>query len=110
LFTDNTRAALLNTPHNPTGKVFTVDELTAIGAIIKKHNSVLVTNEVYERIVFDGHKHIYAASLPGMWEHTITVGSAGKTFGTTGWKLGWVVGPSKYIAEVINVSQWVQCE
>jgi aspartate/methionine/tyrosine aminotransferase len=109
-FTANTRAVLLNTPHNPTGKVFTASELTAIGAIVRKHECVLVTDEVYERIVFDGHKHVYAASLPDMWDCTITVSSAGKTFSTTGWKLGWVIGHNKYIAEVINVNQWVQCK
>ncbi|KAG5185630.1 pyridoxal phosphate-dependent transferase [Tribonema minus] len=108
-FTNKTRAVLLNNPHNPTGKVFTNEELEALCNVVKKHEGViLVTDEVYERIIFDGNKHVYAASLDGMWDRTLTVSSAGKTFSTTGWKVGWVIGPEALVLQVMNVNQWVQ--
>ena len=107
-FTSKTRLVLLNTPHNPTGKVFTKDELGQIAAVVSKYpNVVVVSDEVYEYLTYDGHEHISFASLPGMWERTITVSSAGKTFSVTGWKVGWTVGP-EYLVRCVGIShQWV---
>lgn len=89
-----TKMLILNTPHNPIGKVFSRKELEAIAGVCKKHNLLVLSDEVYEHLVIDG-EHVRIASLPGMWERTITVGSAGKTFSVTGWKLGWCYGSEK---------------
>ena len=88
-----TRLVLLNTPHNPTGKVFTRAELTSICALAREHDAWVVTDEVYEHLVFDGAEHVPVATLPGMAERTLTISSAGKTFSATGWKVGWVQRP-----------------
>lgn len=89
-----TKMLILNTPHNPIGKVFSRNELESLADICKKHNLLVLSDEVYEHLVIDG-EHIRIASLPGMWDRTITVGSAGKTFSVTGWKLGWCYGPQE---------------
>ena len=89
-----TKMLILNTPHNPIGKVFTRQELEDLASICKKNDLLVLSDEVYEHLVIDG-EHVRMASLPGMWERTITVGSAGKTFSVTGWKLGWCYGPEK---------------
>ena len=91
---DRTRMILLNTPHNPTGKVFSRDELQEIADLAIERNLIVVTDEVYDRITFDGHQHIPIATLPGMWERTLTINSTGKTFSLTGWKVGYAVGPA----------------
>ncbi|KAJ2850113.1 arylformamidase [Coemansia brasiliensis] len=91
-----TRILVLNTPHNPVGKVFSRSELEAIADISQRHNLLVVSDEVYEHLTY-GVKHISIATLPGMWERTITVGSAGKLFGVTGWRVGWAVGPEDLI-------------
>ena len=93
-FSDRTRMVLLNTPHNPTGKVFSRSEIDLICALAREHGAWVVTDEVYEHLTFDGAEHIAVASLPGMWDRTLTISSAGKTFSTTGWKVGWVSGPA----------------
>ncbi|GBN24969.1 Kynurenine--oxoglutarate transaminase 3 [Araneus ventricosus] len=93
-FNKKTKMIIVNTPHNPLGKVFTKEELLMIADLCKKHDVIAVMDEVYEWIVYKGHEHIRMATLPGMWERTITIGSAGKTFSTTGWKLGWAYGPA----------------
>ena len=85
----NTRAILLNTPHNPTGKVFTRDEMEGVAALAIEHDLIVITDEVYEHMVFDG-EHIPMAGLDGMRERTVSISSAGKTFAFTGWKVGWV--------------------
>jgi N-succinyldiaminopimelate aminotransferase len=85
---DRTKLLLLNSPHNPTGKVFSRDELTLIADLCVEHDLLAVTDEVYEHLVFDG-EHVPLASLPGMRDRTITISSAGKTFSLTGWKIGW---------------------
>ena len=89
--TPRTRLILLNTPHNPTGAVFTRAELTAIADLAVEHDLLVITDEVYEHLVFDG-EHVPIATLPGMRERTVTISSAGKTFSFTGWKIGWVTG------------------
>ncbi|RIK35028.1 MAG: aminotransferase, partial [Chloroflexi bacterium] len=93
-FTDRTRVLLLNTPHNPTGKVFTRAELASIAKLCIQHDVLVLTDEVYERIVFDDNEHVPIATLPGMWERTLSISSTGKTFSMTGWKIGFAVGPA----------------
>ncbi|XP_022235061.1 kynurenine--oxoglutarate transaminase 3-like isoform X2 [Limulus polyphemus] len=92
-FTNKTKMIIVNTPNNPLGKVFTRSELEMIAELCKKHNVICVMDEVYEWLVFKGSEHIRMATLPGMWERTLTIGSAGKTFSITGWKIGWLYGP-----------------
>ncbi len=104
--TPKTRLLLLNTPHNPTGKVFTRAELTAIAELVVEHDILVMADEVYEHLVFDG-EHIPIASLPGMGERTITISSAGKTFNSTGWKTGWVTGPADLVTAVRTAKQFL---
>jgi aspartate/methionine/tyrosine aminotransferase len=106
-FTPRTRLLLLNTPHNPTGKVFRRDELALIAALCQEHDVVALTDEVYERIRFDGAEHVPLATLPGMWERTLTINSTGKTFSLTGWKIGYAVGPAPLNAALRAVHQFV---
>lgn len=102
-----TRLILLNTPHNPTGKVFDAAELAVIAEVCLAHDLVAVTDEVYEYLVFDGLRHTPLAGLPGMAERTLTVSSAGKTFSATGWKVGWACGPRRLVAPVRTVKQYL---
>lgn len=104
--TDRTKLLLLNTPHNPTGKVFTRDELAAIAEVCLEHDVLVMTDEVYEHLVFEA-EHVPMASLPGMRERTITVSSAGKTFSFTGWKVGWLCAPAPLVAAVRTVKQFL---
>jgi N-succinyldiaminopimelate aminotransferase len=106
LVTDRTRLLLLNSPHNPTGKVFTADELDAIARLCVERDLIAVTDEVYEHLVFDG-VHRPLASFPGMAERTLTISSAGKTFSFTGWKVGWVCGPEELVAAVRTAKQFL---
>ena len=92
-FSPRTRLVLLNSPHNPTGKVFTRAELELIAGHCRERDVLVVTDEVYEHLVFDGREHMPLATLPGMAERTLTISSAGKTFSFTGWKIGWACGP-----------------
>jgi N-succinyldiaminopimelate aminotransferase len=105
-FSDRTRLVLLNTPHNPTGRVFDRSELEAIARLAIQHDCYVASDEVYEHLVFEG-KHVPIASLPGMRERTLTLGSSGKTFSMTGWKVGWSVGPRDLAASVRSVHQFV---
>ncbi len=102
---DRTRVVLLNSPHNPTGVVFTPDELAAIARVAIDHDLIVISDEAYEHLWFDGHRHVPIATLPGMWERTVTVGSGGKTFSFTGWKVGWASGPADLIGAVRVVRQ-----
>jgi N-succinyldiaminopimelate aminotransferase len=95
--TPRTKLILLNTPHNPTGKVFTRDELEFIASVAIEHDVLIVTDEVYEHLVFSGAEHIPMATLPDMGERTLTISSGGKTFNTTGWKTGWLCGPTPMV-------------
>lgn len=106
-FNEKTRAIILNTPHNPTGRVYTREELQLIADLCIEHDVVVISDEVYEHLVFEGHQHIAIATLPGMFERTVTVGSAGKTFGMTGWKIGWVYGHPELINGVGRAHQFV---
>lgn len=105
-FNAKTRAIILNTPHNPTGRVFTLDELTLIADLCKEHDVIVIADEVYEHLVFDGAQHIPIATLPGMLERTVTVSSLGKTFSLTGWKIGWVYGHPDLITGVSRAHQF----
>lgn len=102
-----TRMILLNSPHNPTGTVLTRAELTGIAALAIEHDLIVVTDEVYEYLTFDGVEHIPIGTLPGMAERTITVSSSGKTFAVTGWKIGWACGPQELIAAVRAAKQFL---
>jgi aspartate/methionine/tyrosine aminotransferase len=108
-FGPRTKLVLLNTPHNPTGKVFTEAELLHIGALAERYDALIVTDEVYDRIVFTdtGARHIPVATLPGMWERTLTLNSTGKTFSMTGWKIGYAVGPAPLNNALRAVHQFV---
>lgn len=105
LFNNKTKAIILNTPHNPLGKVFNMEELTMIADLCKKWNVLVIADEVYEHMVFEPNKHIRICTLPDMWERTLTIGSAGKTFSATGWKLGWTYGPANLIKNMQLVHQ-----
>jgi N-succinyldiaminopimelate aminotransferase len=100
------RLLLLNTPHNPTGKVFTPDELAQVAALCAAHDLVAVTDEVYEHLVFDG-SHVPLATLPGMRDRTVTISSGGKTFSYTGWKVGWVTAAAPLVAAVRTAKQFL---
>ncbi|MEU8693617.1 pyridoxal phosphate-dependent aminotransferase [Streptomyces sp. NPDC048665] len=105
--TDRTRLLLINTPHNPTGTVLTRPELTAIAELAVERDLLVVTDEVYEHLVFDGAEHLPLATFPGMRERTVTIGSAGKTFSFTGWKVGWVTGSPELVTAVRSVKQFL---
>jgi len=105
--TPRTRILLLNTPHNPTGKVFTADELNALAALSIAHDLLVLTDEVYEHLVFGGAVHRSIAALPGMRERTLVVSSAGKTFNVTGWKIGWICGPAPLVSAVRTAKQFL---
>ncbi|MEU2146441.1 MULTISPECIES: pyridoxal phosphate-dependent aminotransferase [Streptomyces] len=106
LITPRTRLLLLNTPHNPTGTVLTPDELAGIAALAVEHDLLVVTDEVYEHLVFTGAHHPIAA-LPGMRERTVSISSSGKTFSYTGWKIGWVTGDAPLVAAVRSAKQYL---
>lgn len=106
-FSPKTRAVLINTPHNPTGRVYTHSELTLIADLAKEFDATVISDEVYEHLVFDDARHIAIATLPGMFERTVTIGSAGKTFGMTGWKVGWAYGPPDLIKGVGQAHQFI---
>lgn len=106
-FNSKTRAIIINTPHNPTGKVFTEDELLFVADLCKQHDVLALTDEVYEHLVFDDHRHVYMASLPGMRDRTVTMSSASKTFSVTGWKAGWVVAAPDLTDALRRVHQFV---
>jgi N-succinyldiaminopimelate aminotransferase len=104
--TPRTRLLLLNSPHNPTGKVFSGAELDAIATAAIEHDLIVVTDEVYEHLVFDG-RHIPLCTRPGMRERTVTISSAGKTFSFTGWKIGWVCATPELVAAVRTAKQFL---
>jgi len=106
-FSARTRLVLLNSPHNPTGKVFTRAELDLVCALAREHDAWVVTDEVYEHLVYDGTAHVPVVTLPGMAERTLTVSSGGKTFSATGWKVGWVCGPAEAVTAVRTVKQFL---
>ncbi len=107
VLTPRTRLLVLNTPHNPTGKVFTRTELEQIADLAIERDLLVVTDEVYNRIVFPPAEHVSLASLPGMWERTITIDSTGKTFSLTGWKIGYAIGPAELVGAIQAAHQFI---
>ena len=105
--TPRARILLLNTPHNPTGKVFTAEELSVLADLAIDHDLLVLTDEVYEHLVFGGAQHRSIAALPGMRERTLVVSSAGKTFNVTGWKIGWICGPAPLVSAVRTAKQFL---
>ncbi len=106
-FNERTRAIIINTPHNPTGKIYSRDELQIIAELCQKHDVIAITDEVYEHITYDGATHNRMATLPGMAERTLTISSLGKTFSVTGWKIGWVMGPRGLVEGVNGAHQFI---
>ncbi|MFM1724204.1 pyridoxal phosphate-dependent aminotransferase [Rhodococcus sp. PAM 2766] len=105
--TPNTKMLVVNSPHNPTGTVFTEAELLAVAELACEHDLLVLSDEVYEHLVFDGLTHTPLAALPGMYERTVTVSSAAKTFNVTGWKTGWACGPAELIDGVRSAKQFM---
>ncbi len=105
--TDRTTVLLINSPHNPTGTVLTDDELRAVAAVAVEHDLVVITDEVYEHLVFDGAAHRPLATYDGMAERTVSISSAGKTFSVTGWKVGWVTGTEQVVTSVNTAKQFL---
>jgi len=102
--TPRTKMIIVNTPHNPVGKVFTRQELEGIAQLAEEFNLLVMSDEVYDTLVFDNKDHVRIATLPGMWDRTVTVGSAGKMFSATGWRIGWLVGPKSIITPTLAAS------
>ncbi|QWB24153.1 MULTISPECIES: pyridoxal phosphate-dependent aminotransferase [Streptomyces] len=105
--TDRTRLLLINTPHNPTGTVLTREELAAIAELAVERDLLVVTDEVYEHLVFDEAEHVPLATFPGMRERTVTISSSGKTFSFTGWKVGWVTAAPELVTAVRSAKQYL---
>ncbi len=106
-FNNKTKAVVINTPNNPTGKVFSREELQFIGDLCLKWGAVAVTDEIYEHILYDGAKHISIASLPGMRDQTITINSISKTYSLTGWRVGWAIAPSSLTSSIRKVHDFL---
>jgi kynurenine--oxoglutarate transaminase/cysteine-S-conjugate beta-lyase/glutamine--phenylpyruvate transaminase len=105
MFTSKTKLVIINNPNNPLGKVFTLPELTAVAEVIKKHDVMCISDEVYEHLIYPGVEMHRMATIDGMWDRTFTIGSAGKTFSVTGWKLGWCIAPAYLIKNMNYVWQ-----
>jgi aspartate/methionine/tyrosine aminotransferase len=105
-FSRRTKALILNTPHNPTGIQFSEDELLTIAELCNEFDVMAITDEVYEHIVFDGAKHLRLATFPGMWQRTLTLSGAGKTFSCTGWRIGWAIGPAPFHDALCRLRQF----
>jgi N-succinyldiaminopimelate aminotransferase len=105
--TGRSRVLLLNTPHNPTGTVLTPDDLAGIARLAQQHDLVVITDEVYEHLIFGAARHLPPATLPGMFERTLTISSAGKSLSMTGWKIGWVSGPPDLVQAAGAVKQFL---
>jgi aspartate/methionine/tyrosine aminotransferase len=106
-FGPRTRLLILNTPHNPTGKVYDEEELDLIAALCRAHDVVAICDEVYSELTYDGARHIPLATRPGMWDRTVTVDSLGKTFSVTGWKIGWAIAAPALTAAIRAAHQFV---
>jgi aspartate/methionine/tyrosine aminotransferase len=106
-FSDRTKAIILNTPMNPAGKVFSEDELTFVAELCIRHDAYVIADEVYEHLVFDGRRHLSPMQLPGMRERVVRIGSAGKTFSLTGWKIGYVTAPPHLLGPIAKAHQFV---
>jgi aspartate/methionine/tyrosine aminotransferase len=105
-FTARTRAIVVNTPHNPTGKVYRRDEMELIAALCQEHGAIAITDEIYEHMVYDG-EHVSMATLPGMAERTITISGASKTYSVTGWRVGWLIAPPELTNAIRKVHDFL---
>jgi len=106
-FSKKTRAIIVNTPNNPTGKVFTRDELEFIAGLCREHDALAITDEIYEHILYDGTVHIPMATLPGMAERTVTINGMSKTYSVTGWRVGWAIAPPVLTAAIRKVHDFL---
>jgi len=106
-FSPRTRAIIVNTPNNPTGKVFSREEMEAIAVLCRRHDAVAITDEIYEHILYDGARHVPMAALPGMAERTITINGMSKTYGVTGWRVGWALAPEVLTAAIRKVHDFL---
>ncbi|MEC4805086.1 MAG: aminotransferase class I/II-fold pyridoxal phosphate-dependent enzyme [Jaaginema sp. PMC 1079.18] len=103
LFSDKTKVVLLNTPHNPTGKIFTDAEMQLVADLCQKYNAIAISDEVYDELYFDNHTHHALCTYPGMYDRTITVSTFGKTFSVTGWKIGWAIAPRHLTDSILRM-------
>ncbi len=106
-FNEKTKAIIINTPNNPTGKVFSRKELSYIANLCQQHDCLAVTDEIYEHILYDGQEHVSIASLPGMADRTITINSISKTYSLTGWRVGWAIASPRITAEIKKVHDFL---
>ncbi|HYQ16467.1 MAG TPA: aminotransferase class I/II-fold pyridoxal phosphate-dependent enzyme [Polyangiaceae bacterium] len=106
-FSPRTKGIIVNTPHNPTGKVFTREELTEIGALCQEFDALLFTDEIYEHIVYDGAQHVYPMALPGLRERTVMISGLSKTFSVTGWRIGYAIAPPEISAAIRKVHDFL---
>jgi aminotransferase len=106
-FSDRTRAVIINTPNNPTGKVFSREELTAIAELCVRHDAIAITDEIYEHILYDGAAHVPMASIPGMGDRTVTISALSKTYSVTGWRVGWAIAPAPLMAGIRPVHDFL---
>jgi len=106
-FNDRTKAIILNTPNNPTGKVFTRDELAVIGDLCHRWDVLAISDEIYEHIIYDGHRHVPIASLDGMSDRTVTINSLSKTYSVTGWRVGWTISPPSLTGAIRKVHDFL---
>jgi aminotransferase len=106
-FGPRTRAVVINTPNNPTGKVFSRDELEIVAALCRRHDALAVTDEIYEHILYDGATHVPMAALPGMAERTVTINGMSKTYSVTGWRVGWAIAPPPLTAAIRKVHDFL---
>jgi aminotransferase len=106
-FNDKTKAIIINTPNNPTGKVFTRDELATIAALCRKWDVIAIADEIYEHIIYDGCRHVPIASVEGMADRTVTINSLSKTYSVTGWRVGWAISPKQLTGAIRKVHDFL---
>ena len=106
-FNVRTRAVIINSPNNPTGKVFTHAELTAIAALCQRWDVLAITDEIYEHIIYDGHRHVPMAAIDGMADRTVTINSLSKTYSVTGWRVGWAIAPARLTGAIRKVHDFL---
>src|SRR5207249_1632291 len=106
-FSDRTRAVIINTPSNPCGKVFSREELDFMSSLCKRHDALAITDEIYEYILYDGHRHVSIGSLPGMEDRTVTLSGFSKTYNVTGWRVGYVVAPKPLTSAIRKVHDFL---
>jgi aminotransferase len=107
VFNERTKAVILNTPNNPTGKVFTRDELEIIAALCRKWDAIAISDEIYEHIIYDGHRHVPIATIEGMADRTVTINGLSKTYSVTGWRVGWTISPPSLTGAIRKVHDFL---